>query len=88
MITIFIIIFQKSNGSFVYGSEYVWPTPSYHQISSYFGYRDKPTANASTYHQGIDILASEGSGVLAMADGLVTFARVESVWRVYDSNQA
>ena len=34
-----------------------WPVPNYSTITSYFGYRNKPTAGASTYHSGIDIAA-------------------------------
>ena len=46
----------------------------YRQISSYFGYRERPTENASSYHQGVDVLASEGSGVLAIEEGTVLYA--------------
>ena len=37
-------------------------------VTSTFGYRDAPTAGASTYHQGIDIAAPEGT-VVGAADG-------------------
>ena len=36
-------------------SEFLWPTPGYATITSYFGYRNAPTSGASTYHSGIDI---------------------------------
>ncbi len=55
----------------------VWPTTS-HTISSYFGYRNSPTAGASTYHQGIDIAASKGSPIYAAASGTVTQAGYSS----------
>ena len=38
-------------------SEFFWPTPGYHTITSYFGKRNAPTSGASTYHSGIDIAA-------------------------------
>ena len=78
--TIFLTIFQNANHSYVTSTkDYLWPAPGYHQISSYFGYRDKPTQNASSYHQGVDILALEGSGVLAIAEGKVVYAG----WHTY-----
>lgn len=51
---------------------YIWPLPGYTYISSYFGYRTAPTSGASTYHQGIDIPAPGGTGILACASGTVT----------------
>lgn len=36
-------------------SDFLWPTPGYTTITSYFGYRTAPTTGASTYHSGIDI---------------------------------
>ena len=40
-------------------SKFLWPTPGYNTITSYFGKRNAPTAGASTYHSGIDIGAPE-----------------------------
>lgn len=53
---------------------FVWPTPGYTRINSYFGKRIAPTSGASTYHKGIDIGAPEGSTFIAVADGEITFA--------------
>lgn len=58
------------------GGSLIWPTSGY--ISSYFGYRDQPTAGASTYHQGIDIAAGTGSPIVAAASGTVTVATYSS----------
>lgn len=55
----------------------VWPCGST-RITSNFGYRDSPTAGASTYHQGIDIGASTGTGIYAAASGTVTEASYSS----------
>lgn len=40
-------------------SDYAWPLPGYHTISSPFGLRVSPTSGASRYHSGIDIPAPE-----------------------------
>lgn len=50
--------------------EFVSPVDG--EISSGFGYRDAPTAGASTYHQAIDIAAPAGSPVVAADGGKVT----------------
>ena len=58
----------SSNDSLFY-----WPVPGYHQITSYFGPRNSPTAGASSNHSGIDIAAQEGSSIYSITEGLVTF---------------
>ena len=55
-------------------SGYVWPSPGYTTINSYFGYRTSPTAGASSYHAGLDIGAPEGSKLIAVTSGQITFA--------------
>ena len=55
-------------------SGYVWPSPGYTTINSYFGYRNSPTAGASSYHSGLDIGAPEGSKIIAVTSGQITFA--------------
>lgn len=52
---------------------FVWPTPGYSRINSYFGKRNAPTAGASSFHKGIDIGAPEGTAFIAVADGVITF---------------
>ena len=54
-------------------SGYLWPTPGYTTINSYFGRRNSPTAGATSYHKGIDIGAPEGSKLLAICNGKITF---------------
>ncbi len=49
------------------------------QKQSGFGYRDKPTAGATSYHQGYDIGASAGAAIVAAADGVVTSTGYSSV---------
>ena len=55
-------------------SGYAWPIPGYNSITSYFGYRTSPTAGASSYHSGLDIGAPEGSKLIAVTSGKITFA--------------
>ena len=54
-------------------SGYLWPTPGYTTVNSYFGKRNSPTAGATSYHKGIDIGAPEGSKLLAICNGKITF---------------
>ena len=55
-------------------SGYVWPVPGYTRISSKFGPRKSPTAGASSYHKGIDVAAPTGSNLVAITNGIITFA--------------
>lgn len=56
----------KSTGAFI------WPTQG--TITSHFGYRDAPTAGASSNHPAIDIGAAEGTDVVAADGGTVIYA--------------
>jgi murein DD-endopeptidase MepM/ murein hydrolase activator NlpD len=64
------LISNKKNDN----NNFQWPTPGYYNITSHFGFRSAPTKGASTYHGGIDIGAPYGSSIIAIADGVVTFA--------------
>ena len=52
---------------------FIWPIPGYTTITSQFGYRNAPTTGASTYHTGIDIGAPQGTNILAVFSGTVTY---------------
>ena len=52
---------------------FVWPIPGYNNISSYFGKRKAPTSGASSFHYGIDVPAPQGSKLIAVKDGEITF---------------
>lgn len=52
---------------------YAWPVPGYTTITSYFGKRNSPTAGASSYHKGIDIGAPEGTTLIAIIEGTITY---------------
>lgn len=53
---------------------FIWPCPASSRITSGFGSRSSPTAGASANHQGIDIGAASGSGIIAAASGTVVIA--------------
>ena len=56
------------------GSTY-WMVPcAYTSITSPFGYRESPTAGASTYHQGVELDADTGTPVVATRAGVVSVA--------------
>ena len=55
-------------------SNFFWPIPGYHKISSYFGKRTSPATGASSFHSGIDIPASEGTNIFAVLSGKVIHA--------------
>jgi len=59
--------------SFNINDEYIWPSPGYTTITSYFGRRTSPTAGATSYHKGLDIGAPTGSFLVAVCDGEITF---------------
>ena len=52
-------------------NRYVWPCPGYTRISSDYGPRTRPTAGASSYHQGIDIAAPAGAIITTIHKGTV-----------------
>ncbi|OOO00303.1 MAG: hypothetical protein ATN35_08010 [Epulopiscium sp. Nele67-Bin004] len=53
------------------GGQFIWPVPGWYYISSEYGPRTSPIFGTSEYHSGIDIPASYGSTVVAVADGRV-----------------
>ena len=53
---------------------FVWPIPGYIRISSFFGKRVAPTSGASSFHYGCDIPAPQGTKLIAIHDGEITFA--------------
>ena len=48
-----------------------WPLPGYTYISSPFGYRDIPTAGATSFHGGIDLPAPPGTNIISAVSGKV-----------------
>ena len=62
---------------------FIWPCPSSHRITSYFGNRTPPKQGASSNHKGIDIGASMGAQVIAAAAGTVTKVAYDSARGYY-----
>ena len=62
-----------SNSITISSSGFAWPIPGYTKITSPFGKRNAPTAGASSFHYGTDIGAPEGTNLIAIADGKVSF---------------
>lgn len=66
---------NNNNGGSGGGSSATWRVPvNYTKISSPFGYREQPTAGASTYHQGVDLAAPANTHIYASRSGTVTAA--------------
>ena len=76
----------KANGGGVYTSDgkvydtskyagrFMWPVSTGGVITDEFGYRNAPTAGASTYHQGLDIGCDYGTDIVAADDGTVVMS--------------
>lgn len=65
---------STGNVGAVTGGGYRWPLTVSGIITSTFGYRDSPTAGASSNHKGIDIAVPQGTSVVAAAGGTVITA--------------
>ena len=52
---------------------YNWPIPGYTRVSSPFGRRTAPATGASTFHTGVDFPAPEGTDLIAINDGTISF---------------
>ena len=63
--------------------EYIWPIPGYTTITSYFGKRFSPTIGASSYHKGIDVGAPQGTQLIAVTSGKITFTGFLGRRRIY-----
>lgn len=86
IILCFYICFQNTNANldeinlsgeeltyYFSNTDFFWPLPGFHRITSPFGKRVSPTSGASTYHSGIDIAAPEGTNIYSVTTGKVIF---------------
>lgn len=74
----------SNNGSSTPSSGGTWLRPcSYTYMSSPFGFRQSPTAGASTYHQGVDLAAPANTEVYATRAGVVTTTSYSSTAGYY-----
>ena len=62
-----------NSGSTVTGTSWIVPV-AYKRLESPFGNRTAPTAGASSYHQGVDLSADQGTPVYASRGGQVSTA--------------
>ncbi|HEY9061911.1 MAG TPA: peptidoglycan DD-metalloendopeptidase family protein [Pseudobacteroides sp.] len=60
------------------GGNMIWPAPSSHSITSYYGNRFHPVLKKYKMHTGIDIGASSGSSIVAANKGVVIVAGWQS----------
>ena len=58
---------------FISEKGFAWPIPGYTKITSDFGRRISPTAGATSFHKGIDIGAPEGTILIAVIEGTITY---------------
>lgn len=66
---------QNSGNTPVKGNgQFVWPSAASRRVTSNYGRREKPNANATSMHRGIDIGAPNGTDVLATDAGKVIVA--------------
>ena len=69
-----ILNYNTAYSNLILNGEFIWPLPNNTHISSFFGKRTSPSAGASSYHSGIDIPAPEGTPILSICSGIVSFA--------------
>lgn len=61
----------RGNDNTVKNGTFVWPCPNYTGISSEYGYRKHPTLKIRKMHNGIDMAAPVGTGIVAAMSGEV-----------------
>ena len=72
----------SNSGSATTGTSWIVPV-AYKRLESPFGNRTAPTAGASSYHQGVDLSADEGTPIYASRGGQVSAATYGSAAGYY-----
>ena len=62
-----------NNSIDISSSSFIWPTPGYTTITSPFGARMSPITGKSSFHHGTDIGAPQGTNIIAICSGKVSF---------------
>lgn len=72
-------LIENYNGTSTAGLNFRWPlSSSWSYISSYFGNRESPGGIGSTNHKGIDIPATTGTPIYAVAAGTIVTRQTDS----------
>lgn len=66
--------YASQGGHIIPDGEYLWPVPNANKYNSGFGMRFHPIKGKWRMHYGIDIGAPEGKNIIAVEDGIVSFA--------------
>lgn len=66
--------YASQGGYITPDGEYLWPVPNANKYNSGFGMRFHPIKGKWRMHYGIDIGAPEGKNIIAVEDGIVSFA--------------
>jgi len=74
--------FSPTERIYFLNSGFRFPLQSYRLTSSY-GLRASPITGNIVMHEGIDLAAPEGTGVYAIADGIVTYIGEDPVYGIY-----
>ena len=67
--------FNSNQFHFSENSNFAWPIPGFHNITSTFGIRIHPISKKSSHHSGIDISAPPGTSLYSVCSGIVTLAQ-------------
>ena len=73
----------EETGDVQQGSGLLWPVPSSHRVSSYYGPRTHPITHRPNFHTGIDIPAAYGAAVQASLSGVVVLSQYHSSYGNY-----
>lgn len=66
--------YASEGGSVNPDGEFLWPAPGTTEYNSGFGMRFHPVKNKWRMHYGVDIAAAYGANIIAIEDGIVSYA--------------
>lgn len=65
--------YASEGGRIIPDGEYLWPVPNVNRYTSGYGVRLHPIKQKWRIHYGVDIGAPEGTDIISVADGIVSF---------------